>query len=57
MQTTHREARNLVGGSWAVADGRETGPVYGPATGEVIAQRPISTAHPGAGAYPGTRSG
>ncbi len=57
MQTTHREARNLVGGGWAVADGRETGPVYDPATGEVIAQRPISTAHPGGGAYPGTRSG
>jgi malonate-semialdehyde dehydrogenase (acetylating) / methylmalonate-semialdehyde dehydrogenase len=45
MQETHqREVRNLIGGSWEEANGRETEPVYDPATGEVIAETPLSTA-------------
>jgi malonate-semialdehyde dehydrogenase (acetylating)/methylmalonate-semialdehyde dehydrogenase len=43
MQTTRREVRNFVGGSWEEANGRETEPVYDPATGEVIAETPLST--------------
>src|ERR671915_1921529 len=38
------EVRNLIGGSWEERDGRETEPVYDPATGEVIAETPLSTA-------------
>jgi malonate-semialdehyde dehydrogenase (acetylating)/methylmalonate-semialdehyde dehydrogenase len=37
------EVRNLIGGSWENRDGRETEPVYDPATGEVIAETPLST--------------
>jgi malonate-semialdehyde dehydrogenase (acetylating) / methylmalonate-semialdehyde dehydrogenase len=45
MQDTHQgEVRNLIGGSWEEANGRETEPVYDPATGEVIAETPLSTA-------------
>src|SRR3712207_9162242 len=45
MQETHqREVRNLIGGSWEEANGRQTEPVYDPATGEVIAETPLSTA-------------
>ena len=38
------EVRNLIGGAWEARDGRETEPVYDPATGEVIAETPLSTA-------------
>src|SRR5215203_4567824 len=38
------EVRNLIGGAWEERDGRETEPVYAPATGEVIAETPLSTA-------------
>ncbi len=38
------EVRNLIGGSWEDRDGRDTEPVYDPATGEVVAQTPLSTA-------------
>src|SRR3712207_5775705 len=37
------EVRNLIGGEWEGRDGRETEPVYDPATGEVIAETPLST--------------
>ena len=37
------EVRNLIGGSWEEKDGRETEPVYDPATGEVVAETPLST--------------
>jgi malonate-semialdehyde dehydrogenase (acetylating) / methylmalonate-semialdehyde dehydrogenase len=43
VQVRHREVRNLIGGSWENANGRlETEPVYDPATGEVIAETPLS---------------
>ncbi len=38
------EVRNLIGGAWEERDGRDTEPVYDPATGEVIAETPLSTA-------------
>jgi malonate-semialdehyde dehydrogenase (acetylating) / methylmalonate-semialdehyde dehydrogenase len=38
------EVRNLIGGAWEERDGRETEPVYDPATGDVIAETPLSTA-------------
>jgi malonate-semialdehyde dehydrogenase (acetylating)/methylmalonate-semialdehyde dehydrogenase len=38
------EVRNLIGGAWEERDGRETEPVYDPATGAVIAETPLSTA-------------
>src|SRR5215210_8013305 len=37
------EVRNFIGGSWEGRDGRDTEPVYDPATGEVVAQTPLST--------------
>ena len=37
------EVRNLIGGSWEEKDGRDTEPVYDPATGEVVAETPLST--------------
>ena len=37
------EVRNLIGGEWEGRDGREAEPVYDPATGEVIAETPLST--------------
>jgi malonate-semialdehyde dehydrogenase (acetylating) / methylmalonate-semialdehyde dehydrogenase len=33
MQKTRREVRNLIGGAWEDANGRETEPVYDLATG------------------------
>ncbi len=44
QELREREVRNLIGGEWDPADGRETEPVYDPATGEVIAETPLSTA-------------
>ncbi len=38
-----REVRNFIGGTWEERDGREVEPVYDPATGEVIAETPLST--------------
>ena len=43
MQVREREVRNLIGGSWEGADGRETEAVFNPATGEVVAETPLST--------------
>jgi malonate-semialdehyde dehydrogenase (acetylating) / methylmalonate-semialdehyde dehydrogenase len=43
MQEVRREVRNFVGGRWEERDGRETEPVYDPATGQVIAQTPLSS--------------
>ncbi|MGH3088788.1 MAG: CoA-acylating methylmalonate-semialdehyde dehydrogenase [Rubrobacteraceae bacterium] len=37
------DVRNLIGGEWTNGDGRDTEPVYDPATGEVIAETPLST--------------
>ena len=46
MQLEQRnfEVRNFIGGSWEESNGQETEPVYDPATGEVIAETPLSTA-------------
>ncbi|MDP9410031.1 MAG: CoA-acylating methylmalonate-semialdehyde dehydrogenase [Actinomycetota bacterium] len=46
MQASEKgfEVRNLIGGHWEDRDGRETEPVYDPATGEVLAETPLSTA-------------
>ncbi|HEV2093292.1 MAG TPA: aldehyde dehydrogenase family protein, partial [Rubrobacter sp.] len=41
-QKSH-EVRNLIGGSWVDGNGRETEPVYDPATGAVIGETPLST--------------
>src|SRR5918995_1006183 len=38
-----QEVRNFVGGRWEERDGRETEPVYDPATGQVIAETPLSS--------------
>jgi malonate-semialdehyde dehydrogenase (acetylating) / methylmalonate-semialdehyde dehydrogenase len=43
MQQTRREVRNLIGGEWLNGDGRDTEPVYDPATGNVIGETPLST--------------
>ena len=43
MQQTQRKVRNFIGGEWIEGDGRDTEPVYDPATGEVIAETPLST--------------
>ncbi len=43
MQKTRREVRNFIGGEWVDGNGRETEPVYDPATGETIAETPLST--------------
>ena len=45
MQASEKshEVRNLIGGSWEDQNGRETEPVYDPATGETIAETPLST--------------
>src|SRR3712207_1496408 len=37
------EVRNLIGGEWEGRNGRETEPVYDPATAEVIAETPLAT--------------
>lgn len=39
-----REVSNFIGGEWEENGGREAEPVYDPATGEVIAETPLSTA-------------
>ena len=47
MQETREkglEVRNLIGGIWEEGNGRATEPVYDPATGEVVAETPLSTA-------------
>ena len=46
MQASEKgfEVRNLIGGSWEGANGHDTEPVYDPATGEVVAETPLSTA-------------
>src|SRR3712207_8160663 len=43
MQEARREVRNFVGGRWEERDGRESEPVYDPATGRVIAETPLSS--------------
>ncbi len=45
MQVSEKsyEVRNLIGGEWVDGNGRETEPVYDPATGEVISETPLST--------------
>ena len=45
MQTGEKglEVRNLIGGRWEEKDGRDTEPVYDPATGKVVAETPLST--------------
>ena len=43
MQEARRDVRNFVGGRWEERDGRKTEPVYDPATGQVIAETPLST--------------
>ncbi len=45
MQLSERKlrVRNLIGGTWEERDGRETEPVYDPATGEVVAETPLSS--------------
>src|SRR3712207_2049834 len=47
MQETRQKGRgvkNLIGGRWEEGNGRATEPVYDPATGEVVAETPLSTA-------------
>ena len=43
MQEMRREVRNYIGGRWEERDGQSTESVYDPATGEVIAETPLST--------------
>ncbi len=43
MQKTRKEVHNFVGGEWVDGNSRDTEPVYDPATGEVIAETPLST--------------
>src|SRR5215211_3180409 len=38
------EVKNLIGGIWEERDGGQTEPVYDPASGEVVAETPLSTA-------------
>ena len=44
QELREREVKNFIGGEWEEANGRETEPVYDPATGEVVAETPLSTA-------------
>lgn len=44
QELREREVRNFIGGEWEGGNGRKTEPVYDPATGEVIAETPLSTA-------------
>lgn len=44
QEVKQHEVRNYIGGEWVDGDGRQTEPVYDPATGEVIAETPLSTA-------------
>ncbi len=39
-----RQVKNFIGGRWEEGDGHSTEPVYDPATGEVVAETPLSTA-------------
>jgi malonate-semialdehyde dehydrogenase (acetylating)/methylmalonate-semialdehyde dehydrogenase len=43
MQEARREVRNYIGGRWEERNGQSTESVYDPATGEVIAETPLST--------------
>src|SRR5918995_6801655 len=43
MQKTRREVHNFIGGEWVDDNGQGAEPVYDPATGEVIAETPLST--------------
>lgn len=43
QQVREHKVRNLIGGTWEEGNGGETEPVYNPATGEVIAETPLST--------------
>ena len=43
QELREREVKNFIGGEWEEADGHETEPVYDPATGEVVAETPLST--------------
>ena len=44
QQIREYAVKNLIGGAWEDINGIETEPVYNPATGEVIAETPLSTA-------------
>ncbi len=44
QELREREVRNFIGGQWEDGNGRETEPIYDPATGEVVAETPLSTA-------------
>ena len=44
QELREREVKNFIGGEWEGPNGRETEPVYDPATGEVVAETPLSTA-------------
>ena len=44
QELREREVKNFIGGEWEEANGRDTEPVYDPATGEVVAETPLSTA-------------
>ena len=44
QQVREYTVRNLIGGAWEDNNGGETEAVYNPATGEVIAETPLSTA-------------
>jgi malonate-semialdehyde dehydrogenase (acetylating)/methylmalonate-semialdehyde dehydrogenase len=44
QQLREHEVKNLIGGSWESSNGTQTEPVYNPATGEVVAETPLSTA-------------
>jgi malonate-semialdehyde dehydrogenase (acetylating) / methylmalonate-semialdehyde dehydrogenase len=45
MQTGEKslEVKNFIGGRWEEKDGRDTESVYNPATGEIVAETPLST--------------
>ncbi len=43
QELRERKVRNFIGGEWEEANGRETESVYDPATGEVVAETPLST--------------
>ena len=44
QELREREVRNYIGGVWEDGNGRASEPVYDPATGEVVAETPLSTA-------------
>ena len=43
QELRERKVRNFIGGEWEEANGHETELVYDPATGEVVAETPLST--------------